>query len=107
MLHPLRSRHNVLESNLVDKDWYSRIDLIWKYGSCLYEDGRWNEAEVVFTEAPEIYDRDPGAEHPSTLISMANLASTIWNQGRWKEAEDLEVQVMETRGRQGRNTLAP
>jgi hypothetical protein len=27
---------------------------------------------------------------------MANLASTYRNQGRWKEAEDLQVQVMET-----------
>lgn len=37
-----------------------------------------------------------GAEHPSTLTSIANLASTFWNQGRWKEAEDLFVQVIET-----------
>jgi len=37
-----------------------------------------------------------GTEHPDTLSSMANLASTFWNQGRWKEAEELEVQVMET-----------
>jgi hypothetical protein len=36
------------------------------------------------------------AEHPDTLTSMANLASTYRNQGRWKEAEELEVQVMET-----------
>tara|TARA_R110002003_G_scaffold136_2_gene12610 strand:+ start:979 stop:1368 length:390 start_codon:yes stop_codon:yes gene_type:complete len=35
-------------------------------------------------------------EHPDTLTSMACLASTYWNQGRWKEAEELEVQVMET-----------
>ncbi|SPO03831.1 related to D-ribulokinase [Cephalotrichum gorgonifer] len=28
---------------------------------------------------------------------MGNLASTLWNQGRWEEAERLEVQVMETR----------
>ena len=34
--------------------------------------------------------------HPDTLISIANLASTYWNQGRWKEAEELQVQVMET-----------
>jgi hypothetical protein len=27
---------------------------------------------------------------------MANLTSMFWEQGRWKEAEDLEVQVMET-----------
>jgi hypothetical protein len=26
---------------------------------------------------------------------MANLASTYWNQGRWKDAEVLEVVVME------------
>jgi hypothetical protein len=40
-----------------------------------------------------------GAEHPSTLTSMANLASMFWNQGRRMEAEELEVQVMETRKR--------
>ncbi|KAF1831099.1 hypothetical protein BDW02DRAFT_506016 [Decorospora gaudefroyi] len=28
---------------------------------------------------------------------MANLASTYWNQGRWDDAEKLEVQVMVTR----------
>ncbi|KAF8810220.1 TPR-like protein [Phlegmacium glaucopus] len=38
-----------------------------------------------------------GAEHPDTLISMGNLASTYHNQGRWNEAEKLEVQVMEMR----------
>ena len=37
-----------------------------------------------------------GVDHPSTLTSMANLASTYWNQGRWEAAEELDVQVMET-----------
>jgi hypothetical protein len=37
-----------------------------------------------------------GADHPDTLTSMGNLASTLWNQGRWDAAEELEVQVMET-----------
>jgi hypothetical protein len=40
-----------------------------------------------------------GAEHPDTLTSMTNLALMFWNQGRWKEAEELEVQVVETRKR--------
>ncbi len=40
-----------------------------------------------------------GEEHPDTVSSTANLASTYWNQGRWKEAEELQVQVMETRKR--------
>lgn len=38
-----------------------------------------------------------GVEHPDTLISMHNLASIYWNQGQWKEAEELQVQVMETK----------
>ena len=37
-----------------------------------------------------------GAEHPSTLTSMNNLASTYRDQGQWKEAEELGLQVMET-----------
>jgi hypothetical protein len=40
-----------------------------------------------------------GPEHPDTLTSMSNLASTYRNQGRWKEAESLGVQVMERRKR--------
>jgi hypothetical protein len=37
-----------------------------------------------------------GDEHPDTLISIGNLASTYRKQGRWREAKELEVQVMET-----------
>ena len=33
------------------------------------------------------------------MLFRSNLASTYRNQGRWKEAESLEVQVMETRKR--------
>ena len=47
----------------------------------------------------ETFKKVLGAEHPDTLTSIANLASTFWNQGRWKEAEGLEVQVMEIRKR--------
>ena len=40
-----------------------------------------------------------GEEHPDSLRNMANLALTYRSQGRWKEAEDLDVLVMETRKR--------
>ena len=36
-------------------------------------------------------------EHPDTLISMGNLAVMYRNQGRWKEAEVLQVSVIETK----------
>jgi hypothetical protein len=42
-----------------------------------------------------------GDDHPDTLTSMANLASTYRNLGRWKEAETLQVVVMEKSGEKG------
>ena len=35
-----------------------------------------------------------GVEHSSTFVSIANLALIFLNQGRWKEAEKLQVQVI-------------
>src|SRR5436309_486349 len=47
----------------------------------------------------EIRKRVLGAEHPDALTSINNLALTYLNQGRWKEAKELDVQVMETSNR--------
>jgi hypothetical protein len=57
---------------------------------CLYQDGRWDEAEVAIAQVLEVERRTLGADHPDTLTSMANLASTYRNQGRWEAAEELE-----------------
>jgi hypothetical protein len=38
-----------------------------------------------------------GQEHPDTLTIMNNLASKYRDHGRWKEAEELAVQLVETR----------
>ncbi|OCK81827.1 TPR-like protein [Lepidopterella palustris CBS 459.81] len=61
--------------------------------------GSYSEAEEMSRRAQEGYRKALGQEHPSTLTSMANLASTYRNQGRWREAEELFVQAMETRKR--------
>jgi tetratricopeptide (TPR) repeat protein len=89
---------SVLKSD-VCKDLESRGKLAWRFGTCLLQDGRYNEAEKQFVEAYKTDKKVLGQEHPDTLTSMGNLASTYWNQGRWKEAEDLEVLAMETRER--------
>jgi hypothetical protein len=39
---------------------------------------------------------NPDIDHPDRLNSIAWMAGTFRNQGRWKEAELLDVQVMET-----------
>jgi tetratricopeptide (TPR) repeat protein len=85
----------VLEFDMMNKDGESRMSLMQRYGRCLYSDGRWNEAEAIFSHVLTMEMRSLGAQHPFTLSSMANLASTYRNQGRWEEAEQLDVQVME------------
>ena len=36
-----------------------------------------------------------GKDYPNTLANISNLALTYCSQGRWEEAEQLQVQVME------------
>jgi tetratricopeptide (TPR) repeat protein len=38
-----------------------------------------------------------GPEHPATLLTIGNLARIYSEQGRWDEAEHLELQVMNIR----------
>ena len=47
----------------------------------------------------KVRERVLGVEHPLKLASITNLALTYKNQGQLKEAEELEMQVMETRKR--------
>ncbi|KAF6806923.1 Kinesin light chain 5 [Colletotrichum sojae] len=72
--------------------------------------GNYSRAEVIVRQAVTIRTEILGQEHPSTLTSMANLASTYRNQGRWKKAEELGVRVMETKktvlGEEHPDTLA-
>jgi tetratricopeptide (TPR) repeat protein len=86
----------VLASNLVDDGAVKKTVLRWKFGMCLYSDGRYDEAEESFSQVMEMRKRALGQEHPDTLTSAGNLASMYRDQGRWKEAEKLEMQVMET-----------
>ena len=58
--------------------------------------GRYNEAEDLARRSTNVWANFLGQDHPDTLASMANLASTYRNQGRWEKAEELEVKVMET-----------
>jgi DNA polymerase III delta prime subunit len=76
-----------------------RLGLAWKCAMALYSDGQYKAAEELFVQVMETRKRVLGDEHPDTLISMNNLASTYRDQGRSNEAEELEVQVMQTRKR--------
>ena len=58
--------------------------------------GKYAIAEIRIQEAIKIKKELLEMEIRNTLNSLGLLASTFWNQGRWKEAEELEVQVMRT-----------
>ena len=38
-----------------------------------------------------------GAEHPDTLISVNNLASVLWDQGKYEAAEEMHRRALEGR----------
>jgi tetratricopeptide (TPR) repeat protein len=99
----------VLDSDVLLDDRIMKLQLLRKFGLCLLSDGRYDEAEKAFSQALETFKEVLGAEHPSTLISMANLALTYSYQERWEEAEKLGIQVLETRkrvlGQEHPNTL--
>ena len=88
-----------LSHSQTDDNDKKRPDLVWKCAMSLYDDGRYKEAEELFVQMMQTSKRVLGDEHPSTLSSTANLASTYWNQGHWAKAEELFVQVMQTRKR--------
>jgi tetratricopeptide (TPR) repeat protein len=86
-----------LGSSLTGEDDEDSLNLLWKYGLCLYYDGRYSEAEALLERVIEMRKTKLGADHPYTLISMDNLALTYRKQGRCKKAEKLSMQVIETR----------
>jgi hypothetical protein len=51
-------------------------------------------AEKLKMHVLEAKQRLLGPEHLDTLSAMGKLANTLGRQGRWKDAEKLQVQVM-------------
>ena len=50
-------------------------------GLLYYEGGHWDKAGQLFVQVMDTRKRVLGEEHPDTLTSMGNLASTFRNQG--------------------------
>ncbi|KAF2842629.1 HET-domain-containing protein [Patellaria atrata CBS 101060] len=68
-----------LSHSLVEQEGGNRLTLAWKCAMTLHSDGRYNECEELYVQVMETSSRVLGDEHPSTLTSMANLASTMAN----------------------------
>jgi hypothetical protein len=84
----------ILDEKQLDEDRQNWTRLLINSAWYMLTTGNYTAAETLGRKAVETGTKVLGEEHPSTLTSMANLASTFWNQDRWKEAEELEVGVV-------------
>jgi tetratricopeptide (TPR) repeat protein len=88
------ARYVLVKSQMDDAN-KERLDFAWKCAMALHSDGQYKDAEELFVEIMHTRKRVLGYEHPDTLISIGNLASTYRSQGRWKEAAGMQIQVMQ------------
>ncbi|CAG8393850.1 unnamed protein product [Penicillium salamii] len=51
---------------------------------------------ILLVQVIKTHKTKLGEEHPSTLVSLANLTSTYRNQGRWEEAEQIDMHMIMT-----------
>ncbi|KAI8663500.1 hypothetical protein NCS57_00951200 [Fusarium keratoplasticum] len=83
---------SVLEEKPPDEDLQNWARLLTNCAWYMLTIGNYTAAEKLGGKAVETRTKVLGEEHPNTLASMSNLASTFSNQGRWKEAEELQVE---------------
>lgn len=73
---------------------------LWSWmGRYHYESGHRRLALEAFGQALDVHQRVGGEEHPSTLASMSNLASTLKAMGDLAGARAMQQQVLEVRRR--------
>ncbi|KAM0270685.1 hypothetical protein ACHAPA_003160 [Fusarium lateritium] len=63
----------------------------------LYERGRWREREPVNSRTWSLRRQVLKENHPDTIRSMADLGATYFSQGRYTEAQDMAIKVLEIR----------
>ena len=86
---PSDSDHRMMPVYGSGAEYYGTLDgMQWARGNYI-------EAERMFDQSRQQLKRAFGSDDTDTLSSMNNLASTYWNQGRWAEAEKMEVEVLE------------
>jgi len=68
--------------------------LLDRIGCCEWTLGRYQAAELAHRKVLEQRKKGLGAEHPSTLVSMNNLALALSGQGKHAEAETMHWETL-------------
>jgi tetratricopeptide (TPR) repeat protein len=69
--------------------------LLYRLGQCFQLQGKYAEAEAMHRQTLQLWEAVLGKEHPDTLLSMNNLALSIYNQGKSAEAEAMHRQTLQ------------
>ena len=72
-----------------------RSRLLHNIGECFRITGKYAEAEKINRQALQLKEKVLGAKHPSTLVTMNNLAYVLGNQGLYAEAEQMHRQTLQ------------
>ncbi|KIN05367.1 hypothetical protein OIDMADRAFT_177562 [Oidiodendron maius Zn] len=71
--------------------------LLHNLGWCSFLQGKYSEAEAIYRQALQLRETVLGKDHPDTLASMDNLASSLHSQGKYADAEAMDRQVLQLR----------
>jgi len=93
MIHLLQGQIQEAKDDNEKADWQRAL------GDVLIESGKYDEAESLHLEALNASRRVLGDEHPSTLVSIGNLAFLYKTLGRYDEAEPLFLETLNNRRR--------
>ena len=72
-------------------------DIMERVGKFLFYDGKYADSAILLMQVIELRTEIFGADHPSNLTSMVNLAATYWQQGRMTAAGKLHREIFEKR----------
>jgi tetratricopeptide (TPR) repeat protein len=76
--------------------WEAAKNLAGQADIC-FENGKYDEAELLYKQALEIGEKTVGPEHPALAPTLASLAEVYYRQERFKEAEPLCRRSLEIR----------
>ncbi|KAH8598500.1 kinesin light chain 1 [Bisporella sp. PMI_857] len=75
----------------------ARASLLDRVGRCQASLGQYSAAETAHRQVLSFREKRLGKKHPSTLVSMSNLAFVLERQGKYKEAELMNKQTLARR----------
>jgi tetratricopeptide (TPR) repeat protein/DNA-binding XRE family transcriptional regulator len=73
------------------------IQLLDLCGQYLYQRAQYAEAEALYLQALELREQALGPEHPDVAISLSNLTTLYWDQGKFMQVEPLFLRALAVR----------